>query len=400
MAVRRITPAAVEAMQPGDIIFDTEVRGLFVRRRAAGGVPHYNLKTRVKRVQRIFAIGKHGRGYWSPESARREAVRILGLIRDGRDLHAERAEEKAGITFGTFAERYLAEYAALHHKPRTLAEETRLIRLHAIPMLGPIKLREIARPEIARLHAKLSGKPVTANRVLAAVSSILGWSEKVGERPVGSNPARGIDHFPEKSRERFLTADELRRLGEALERAEAEGGVDWRFVAMVRLLLFSGARLSEILGLIWPQVDVAAGVIRLPDSKTGAKNLFLPAPALAVLAALPRLADNQHVLPGERPGAPLVGVQKPWQRIRSLAGLPDVRLHDLRHAFASVAVQGGESLFIVGKLLGHRNVATTQRYAHMAPDPALAAAERAAGRIAAAMTGDGAEVVGMKRKSR
>jgi integrase len=176
--------------------------------------------------------------------------------------------------------------------------------------------------------------------------------------------------------------------------------VDWRFVALVRLLLFSGARLSEILGLTWPQVDTTSGVVRLADSKTGAKNLFLPAPALAVLAALPRLADNPHVLPGDRPGAPLVGVQRPWQRIRRLAGLPDLRLHDLRHAFASVAVQGGESLFIVGKLLGHANLTTTQRYAHLAPDPALAAAERAAARIGAALTGESGDVVKMRKSRR
>ncbi len=396
----RITSAVVDAMKPGDVIFDTEVRGLFIRHRAEGGVPHYYLKTRVKRVQRVFAIGRHGRGHWTPEAARREAVRILGLIRDGRDLHAERAEEKAGITFAVFAERYLTDYAANHHKPRTLAEETRLLRLHVLPALGPIRLREIARPEIARLHARLSARPVTANRVLALVSSILGWAEKVGERPVGSNPARGIDHYPEKARERYLTGEELQRLGEALARAETEGLVDWRFIALARLLLFSGARLSEILGLTWPQVDTTSGVVRLADSKTGAKNLFLPAPALAVLAALPRLADNPHVLPGDRPGAPLVGVQRPWQRIRRLAGLPDLRLHDLRHAFASVAVQGGESLFIVGKLLGHANLTTTQRYAHLAPDPALAAAERAAARIGAALTGESGDVVKMRKSRR
>jgi integrase len=395
-----LTTALIAGMKPGDVVFDTEVRGLFVRLGARGGVPRYYLKTRVKRVQRIFTIGPHGRGHWTPETARREAVRLLGLIRDGRDLHAERAEEKASPTFAQFAERFLTEYAANRHKPRTLAEEQRLLRTQILPALGSLRLRDIDRAKVARLHAQLSSTPITANRVLALVSSILSWAEKVGERPVGSNPVRGLPRYPEKARERYLTREELQRLGEALVRAEAEKRIDWRFIALVRLLLFTGARLSEILNLKWAQVDTATGVVRLADSKTGPKNLFLPAPALEVLSRLPRLADNPHVLPGDRPGAPLVGVQKPWQRIRRLAGLEDLRLHDLRHAFASVAVQGGESLFVVGKLLGHSNARTTERYAHLAPDPVRAAAERAAAQIDAAMAGRSGEVVKMGESRR
>jgi integrase len=159
-------------------------------------------------------------------------------------------------------------------------------------------------------------------------------------------------------------------------------GEDWRAIAAFRLLIFTGARLNEILSLRWDWIDVAQGTARLPDSKTGAKNLYLPPGAVAVLETLPRMAGNPHVLPGERVGAHFVGIQKPWQRVRALAGLPDLRLHDLRHAFASVAVASGDSLFIVGKILGHRQASTTERYAHLAPDPAKTVADRTAARLA------------------
>jgi integrase len=260
---------------------------------------------------------------------------------------------------------------------------------------------------------------------------MLGWAEKVGERPDGTNPCRHVERYPEKARERLLTPAELARLGEALDRAavgwtaeaksewrracaaqaEADGTAvaertlwvaarqprrdsaeDWRATAAFRLLIFTGARLSEILTLRWEWIDAAAGVARLPDSKTGAKNLYLPPGALAVLDLLPRMSSNPHVLPGDRPGASFVGIQKPWQRVRSLAGLPELRLHDLRHAFASAAVAAGDSLYIVGKLLGHRQASTTERYSHLAPDPAKAVAERTAERLRAMLAGasDGA----------
>jgi integrase len=148
------------------------------------------------------------------------------------------------------------------------------------------------------------------------------------------------------------------------------------------LLIFTGARLSEILTLRWAWIDLTQGVARLPDSKTGAKNLYLPPGALAVLAALPHMVGNPYVLAGDRPGGHFVGIQKPWQRVRALAGLSDLRIHDMRHAFASAAVAGGDSLFIVGKLLGHRQSSTTERYAHLAPDPARAVADRTAKRLA------------------
>jgi integrase len=391
MATKRITTAVVEAMQPGEAVWDSETRGFGVRYRARDRV--YLIKTRIKGRQRILTIGRHGKGAWGPERARGEAIRLLGLIRDGRNPAAERDADKATPTLATFAARFMEEYAAAHYKPRTRAEAEGLLRRYIIPALGTMKLGDIGKAEVARLHAAQRVTPIAANRAVALLSSIFGWAEKVGERPDGTNPCQHVDRFREQRRERLLGAAELAKLGGALRHAETRGTggratpEDWRAIAAFRLLIFTGARLSEILTLRWEWIDAAAGLARLPDSKTGAKNLYLPPGALAVLEALPRMAGNPHVLPGNRPGAPFVGVQKPWQRVRALAGLPDLRLHDLRHSFASTAVAAGDSLFIVGKLLGHRQVSTTERYAHLAPDPAKAVADRTAERLRALLAG-------------
>lgn len=418
MATKRITAEAVDRMPPGSVLWDTEVRGFGVRYRARDRI--YLVKTRIDGRQRVLTIGRDGRGAWGPEKARREAIRLLGLIRDGKNPATERDDAKAAVDLRAFAERYLIEYAQAHKKPRTVAEDKRLLRLHIIPALGQRRVCDMGKPDVARLHAGMRLTPVAANRALAQLSAILGWAEKVGERADGSNPCRHIERYPEKPVERLLTAGELGRLGDALERAaqpwsaetkaawrvecerqaaamdipnsgrlawirsrmpRRDTAEDWRAIAALRLLIFTGARLSEILTLRWDWIDLAQGIARLPDSKTGAKTLYLPPGALAVLQMLPRMADNPHVLPGDRPAASFVGIQKPWQRVRALASLPDVRIHDLRHAFASVAVAGGDSLFIVGKILGHRQSSTTERYAHLAPDPAKAVADRTAERL-------------------
>ena len=217
------------------------------------------------------------------------------------------------------------------------------------------------------------------------MSKFFNWTEKNGFRPDGSNPCRHVEKYKETKRERFLSEAELAQLGEALREAETDKSASPWVIAAIRLLTLTGARLSEVLTLRWDYVDFERATIRLPDSKTGAKTLYLNAPALEVLSGIPRLEDNPHVICGERKGAHLVNLQKPWRRIRQAAGLGDVRIHDLRHSFASVAAAGGMSLPLIGALLGHSQPATTARYAHLSSDPLRAASDAIAGRIAGAM---------------
>lgn len=268
-------------------------------------------------------------------------------------------------------------------KQRTAEEYQRLIDQFVLPALGKHNVSAVTRADIARLHHSLRVTPYQANRVLAVLSKMLSLAEPWGLRADGSNPCRSVEKYRETKRERMLSADELSRLGAALAQWHGSPYV----AAAVRLLVLTGARLNEILTLRWSPVDFERGEVRLTDSKTGPRTLHLPAEALTVLAELPRIDGNPFVIVGERHGRHLVNLQKPWRVLRDTADLPDVRLHDLRHAYASVAASSGLGLPIIGKLLGHSQPATKHRYAHLAADPLKAAAEAIGQKIAAAMNG-------------
>jgi integrase len=312
--------------------------------------------------------GAHG----SPTGTRRSRKR-------GPIPRAPKAAAKAAPTVAELATRFLAEHAEAKRKPRTAREYRRLFEKVILPVLGRKRVAEVTRQDIARLHHAKRATPTEANRTLALLSVLFTFAERQGERPDGSNPCRHVERFPQQRRERFLSPDELARLGDTLA---AYRGSPYH-PATIKLLVFTGARLSEVLGLEWDWVSLERGEARLPDSKTGAKTIHLPPPALEVLAGLPRRAGNPYVLGARRS---TTFIEKPWRSIREAAGLADVRLHDLRHAFASVAASAGMGLPIIGKMLGHTQAQTTQRYAHLASDPVKAAAA-VADKIVAAMKG-------------
>jgi integrase len=214
---------------------------------------------------------------------------------------------------------------------------------------------------------------------------MMNLAERWGLRPDASNPCRHVERYKERKRERFLSPAELARLGDALAEMERDGSETPSVVAAVRLLVFTGARRGEIVELRWEWVDFERACLRLPDSKTGAKAIPLSAPALQVLARLER--RSPWVLPTAAGDGP-VSLSKPWERARRHAGLPGVRLHDLRHTFASILASSGTSLIVIGRVLGHTVPATTARYAHLSDDPVREAAEAAGARLAAAMRGE------------
>jgi integrase len=277
-----------------------------------------------------------------------------------------------------------------------------------IPELGTSKADKVSRTQIAKLHAKLRRTPIHANRVLAVVGSMYTFAGRIGAVPEGVNPARKIDKYQEHHRERFLTGTELERLGLAMREAETKG-VPWtvdetklkarhlpkqarRFnrislfaTAAIRLLLFTGCRLREILHLKWEHVDLERGLLFLPDSKTGRKTVILNAPALALLSELKRLGP--YVIPGDDPERPRADLKRPWDAVSKYAGLEGVRLHDLRHTYASFGAGSGLGLPVIGKLLGHSQASTTQRYAHLDNDPLRRATEHIGSQIAEALEG-------------
>lgn len=396
-----LTKRAVDGLRPGKadvLVWDRDLRRFGVRLTPAGA-RSFVIQYRLAGVSRRYTIGGFGQP-WTCDSARKEARRLLARVDAGQDPHAEKLAARTGATVADLGERFLAEHADAKKKPSTAAEYRRIVKALIGPKLGRVRVADVTSADVARLHHSLRATPYTANRAAAVLGVMFACALRWRWRTDGVNPVRGLERFREHKRERFLSADELERLGAALTAAERgeltrprDDGTTEPLtfspfaLAALRLLALTGARRGEVLGLEWAHVALARGVLRLPDSKTGAKTVYLPAAARAVLAALPRVEGTPYVFAGRRAGAALVNLKAPWAAIRTAAGLPDVRLHDLRHSFAAAGAGAGFGLPVIGKALGHKAAATTARYAHVAPDPVREAVEAVGGRIAAALAG-------------
>ncbi len=374
----RITKSAVDTAKAGSkdaYLWDSELSGFGVKI-TPGGRKVYLVQFRVGgKAGRTRRITLGADGIITAEQARSEAKAVLRSVARGEDPAAARDQRRTDRRFGQVLENFLAEHADAKLKQRSSIEYRRLMHRKISASLLNRPLSEVTRGDLSRLHLSMRDTPYQANRIIAVLSKFFSWCEKNEFVPDGSNPARHVEKFREDKRRRFLSPKEIAALGEGLLQAEAANIAGPYVIAAIRLLALTGARLNEILTLKWEHINFDNRRLQLPDSKTGAKNVFLNPPALSVLADLPRFNGNPFVICGERAGAHLVNLQKPWRRIRALAGLDDVRLHDLRHSFASVAVASGMSLPLIGALLGHSQPQTTARYAHLADDPLKAAAD-------------------------
>jgi len=319
------------------------------------------------------------------EQARGRAIAIIAAAKNGDDPAARRDADRRAITVKELAERFEKEHIDLRLKPSTAKGYKRMLERVVIPALGRHRVTEVTRADVAKIHHDLRHIPYDANRSLEIISKMFNLAEMWGLRPDGSNPRKHIKKYPEEKRERFLSPAELRRVGEVLREMEQEGIELPSSIAAIRLLMLTGCRLGEIMTLQWEHVDIQGKALRLPDSKTGAKVVHLGQPAVEVLEKIARVEGNPWVIVGTKPGARLTDLQPFWQRVRARAGLKDVRIHDLRHTFASTAVASGQGLPMIGKLLGHTQVQTTARYAHLAADPVKSAADQVSANIAAAL---------------
>lgn len=413
MANVKITKRIVDAAMPKEArytIFDSEIRGFGLRVFPSGKkswIFEYKGSEGGRRATtRRVTIGAVGK--LTPDEARTVADLHRAKVRLGADPQREKAAQRAAATVEELAKTFLSAHVEAKRKAGTAAHYADVLNRLVTPVLGKRKARELTRADLARLHLDLAPTPFQANRMLAVVSSMYRWGAKHGEVPEGYNPAAGIERFPEDGRERFLSADELERLGAAIRLAETDG-IPWEIdadkktkhvpktkqattidpyaAAALRLLLFTGARVGEILGLKWAHVDMDRGLLLLPDSKTGRKTIVLSAPAMEVLAGLKRI--GAYVIAGASAGQedekPRADLKRPWEMVRKAAKLEGLRLHDLRHNFASFGAGGGLGLPIIGKLLGHAQAATTQRYAHLDADPLRKAANTIGAAIAGAM---------------
>ena len=394
----------VDALQPGETLFDTTVKGFAVRRQLRH--PVYMLKARINGRQRWITIGRHG-APWTVETARKEAQRLWGQIHSGVNIVAVREAKRNQPTIEELCERFLEEHSRQHNKPATVLGYERNNRNHIIPLLGGRTVAEITRTDIEEFKRKIRegitskrtkrrreggtggldvrGGPGAANRTLSQLSKMFNLAEVWGCRPENSNPVRKVIRYKEKNLERFLSTEELLRVGQVLVDFGATGAIMPSALACIRLLIFTGARLGEMLTLQWSYVDLERRLLLLPDSKTGQKPIVLNQQAIEVLNSIPRIANCPWVIVGHLEGEHLKALQPAWDKVRRAAGIPDVRIHDLRHSFASFAVMSGGTLPVIGKLLGHNTPITTARYAHLSNDPVSHLAEITGTALAKAM---------------
>jgi len=432
MRGKAITKRRVDGLKAADreyFVWDHDLKGFGLRVQPTGEksyVVKYRAGSGRNAPTRRVTLGPVGK--LTPDEARRLGKATLGSVAHGFDPAALKAAERRAATLKELAELFLSEHVEAKRKPATASHYRDILQRIVLPELGTRQSEKVTTADMARLHVRLKRRPYQANRMLAVVGSLYSFAGRRRLVPVGFNPARGIDKYPEKGRERFLTADELGRLGDAIREAETVG-LPWRIdhtkptakhapkeakrrtvidpsaAAAIRLLILTGARLREILKLEWQHVDLERGLLLLPDSKTGPKSIILNAPALAVLAGLKRIGT--HVIAGQSAGTdgekPRADLNRPWRSIAKRAGLAGLRIHDLRHTHASYGAGAGLGLPIIGKLLGHARASTTQRYAHLDTDPLRRASDRIGAELAAALgeaSADGArkaEVALLKR---
>jgi integrase len=409
-----ITKRSVDALKPAAteyFLWDEKLAGFGVRVQTTGArsyVVKYRAgsgrSTPTHRVT-LGAVGK-----LTPDEARKLAKTTLGAVAHGADPAAAKAAERRGSTLKELAELFLTDHAEAKRKASTAAHYRDVLERLVLPELGSRKAEKVTVAEIAKLHVKQRAHPYQANRMLAVVGSLYSFVGKRRILPIGLNPARGIEKYPERGRERFLSFKELTRLGEAIREGETVGlpytvdetkhkakhapkkenrrtVIGPHAAAAMRLLIFTGARLREILHLKWEHVDFERGMLLLADSKTGKKAIVLNAPALTVLTNLPRVGG--YVIAGQAAGTdkeqPRSDLKRPWHAVAKRAGLEGVRIHDLRHTHASIGAGAGLGLPIIGKLLGHAHATTTARYAHLDADPLRRASERIGLQLSKAM---------------
>jgi integrase len=412
MARSRITKLLVEnseARGTDYFLWDTDVRGFGVKI-SAGGKKTYvcqyrTLGGRAGRTRRFF-IGRHG-SPWTAEMARDEARKLLGSVAHGEDPATAKQSLKRRMTISELCDQYAAHGCPLK-KASTLATDVGRIKRHIKPLIGNRFVEDITRgdvmkflQDIANGSTKLDektrrrGRSIvrggrgTASRTVGLLGAI--YTYAISCEIVEHNPCRGIARFPDRKCMRFLSQEEIVRLGRALRDA-AEEGENLKAVAIIKLLAFTGARKGEIEQLKWFEVDLDKHFLRFADSKTGQKIIPINQAAVSIIAAQRPREGNPFVFPADRSDSGFFeGMPKIWRRVRKAARLEDVRIHDLRHSFASVAVAGGASLPIIGALLGHKDTATTQRYAHLSADPLRAASQAVADAIAQALEGSTVE---------
>jgi integrase len=361
------------------IAWDARLKGFGVRVTAAG-VISFIVNYRVNGIERRMTIGRYG--VLSPDEARQLASKRLGEASEGVDPLREKQKLRQGTTFRQLAELYLERHAFPRKAPLSAREDQRKLTAKLIPALGGRRVDEIERTDVVRLHNEIRKQigPYAANRYLALLGKMLSLAVEWGVRPV--NPVRGVKPFIEEKRDRWLRPDEIRRMFEALS-TEPNGMVR----AALTFMLLTGCRKSEALNARWEDVDFEARTWRIPKTKAKKPQAVpLSGQALSVLQGVKRIEGCPWIFIGKSARTPLVNVNKPWARVRRLAGIPDVRIHDLRRSLGSMMVQSGATLYVAQRALRHADSRTTADvYGHLGDEPTRAAFEAVGEKVATLM---------------
>ena len=386
----RITQRVVEALRVEDkhvVFWDRDLAGFGIRVHASGRKV-YVVQSRGPGGLKRASLAPHPKV--TAAAARKKAAEVIDRIKRGKDPFPVPPPPK--LTVAGLTERYLRVHVAVNCKPKTANLYTFVVERHILPALGELAVTEVGREHAAALHHRLRETPTMANTVVGVLSKMYRLAEVWELVPSGRNPCRSLRHYKEQSRERFLTAEEFERLGEALRVADAKGTLWPPAIAAIRLLMLTGCRKGEILTLRWDDVDRTARELRLRDSKSGPRMVPLTPAVEKVLDGIPRGEGNPWVIQSRKAGAHLPDLAYYWGRIAERAEVEGVRIHDIRHSYASHALAMGESLSMIGRLLGHAKVGTTGRYAHLIRDAEKEAAELVGDSIGAHVAPQGERV--------
>ena len=362
-----------------DVVFwDQKLSGFGVRVYPSGKKV-YVIQTRAFGRSNRISIGRYED--LSVHKAREISAEIIARIKKGQPPFPP--EPTPEPTVADLAERYMREYVELHCKPVTVSHYRGILRKHIVPVLGELLVRAVTHSDVLAFHTGLYRVPTVANRTIDMLGHMFRLADQWEWRPTGRNPCEGVPRYKiEQLRERFLTREELARLGSALREAPAKRLASTHAAAAIRLLVLTGCRRNEILGLRWDDLNFDTGVMRLTDTKTGTRMVPMPPAVARVFEGLTRTPGNPWVFRGRKKGTRLVNLNDSWERVRKHAGLEDVRLHDLRHTYASRALALGYNLPMIADLLGHTMVSTTARYAHLERNAVREAAADVAADIA------------------
>lgn len=361
----------------------------FGARVTANGVVSYVLNYRIHGRERRLTIGK--RHSWSVEKARARSRELRRQVDQGVDPLQVKIDHRQAPTVGELLDRYLDEHARVHNKPSSVKSIESLVDGMLRPALGNLKVRDVTREDISTWHHRRRGTPTRANRGLAVLSKSFNLAEVWDMRPQGTNPCVHVTKYREKPRDRLITTDELAALGETMADSDELPDV----ITTIKLLCLTGMRIGEVLDLLWDDVDLEAGRLKIRDAKAGDRDVILGAAAMELLAGLGR--DGAYVV--MKNGEPLDydSVNRAWKRLCKTAKISNANIHDLRHLFGTSAGTAGYNQFIVRDLLGHKTLAMTNRYVQKDVDPQKAAADSVSGHIDAAMKGKKGEVIKLGR---